>query len=299
MSKEICCNIGIHQMSHVAIVARYKEDVRWIRDTIPQEYRVILYNKGDDLSNGEIHPNGTVRNVTNEGRETETYLRFIIENYDNLPDVMVFLQGEPFPHMEADLTTALSKLLDLDMEGNLFPLSMRWLRSKQIPPDNVVDAYRSSAPYAINMLHFDRLNCFNLNSERYHDQGTPAIVESYQRYHRIKNGTNILHHSATLVGLADDYIPSSSNSLKFFFAAQFAVRKAAILAHDKSVYERMAEEACRHSSWGFICERLWFVLFDRKNALATGDIVHIGLKNGKNVIHETSKLGPRYISYNM
>ena len=63
------------------VVAKYKEDVSWARQgAIPY----VIYDKNKD--------------VPNMGRESETYLRHIIQNYDNLPDYTLFLQWKPFDH---------------------------------------------------------------------------------------------------------------------------------------------------------------------------------------------------------
>jgi len=69
------------------IVARYKEDVAWTKEASDMGYNVIVYNKfeGENL-------------LPNVGRESHTYLHHIIENWDNLADITVFVQGNPFEH---------------------------------------------------------------------------------------------------------------------------------------------------------------------------------------------------------
>lgn len=69
------------------VVAKYQEDVRWV--SVFAGLSVTVYDKGDPLS-----PNS----LPNVGREAHTYLHHIINNYDALPDVTVFLQGNPFDH---------------------------------------------------------------------------------------------------------------------------------------------------------------------------------------------------------
>jgi hypothetical protein len=70
--------------NYTIVVAKYKEDTSWT-DCVKD--RVKIYNKG---------PDGDIPNI---GREGETFLRYIIENYDNLPDYIIVLQGDPFAHM--------------------------------------------------------------------------------------------------------------------------------------------------------------------------------------------------------
>jgi hypothetical protein len=69
------------------VVAKYNEDISWIKNTnIPY----IIYNKGE-------YDNNYV-NIPNEGREGETYLRFILEYYNTLPNYIILSQGNPFMH---------------------------------------------------------------------------------------------------------------------------------------------------------------------------------------------------------
>ena len=76
-------------MSFSIIVARYNENVEWTK----QFSNVIIYNKGNELDNGY---NKVLLN--NVGREGHTYYKHIYDNYDNLTDYTIFLQGNPFDH---------------------------------------------------------------------------------------------------------------------------------------------------------------------------------------------------------
>mgnify|MGYP001498681357 CR=1 FL=1 len=73
------------------IVARYNEDISWTKQVDFAD--VIIYNKGADEIPGAIL-------LPNVGRESGTYLRFIIDNYDSLEkdSLYIFLQGNPFEH---------------------------------------------------------------------------------------------------------------------------------------------------------------------------------------------------------
>jgi hypothetical protein len=77
------------------VVSRFAEDTDWLRRLEPHG-RVVLYNK---------NPNDQVENailLPNLGREGHTYLHHIIEHYDRLPDVTVFLQGRIDDHLSGD-----------------------------------------------------------------------------------------------------------------------------------------------------------------------------------------------------
>ncbi len=78
--------------NRLTIICRYQEDLVWTEDL---EGDVIIYNKGDDFP--WDYPRADVQNF---GRESEAYIRGILEFYEKLPeyDSVVFLQGDPFHH---------------------------------------------------------------------------------------------------------------------------------------------------------------------------------------------------------
>lgn len=81
---------------HTFVIARYREDVNWVR-YLPG--KVIIYNKGNDsLSIDNLRGNISIINLPNLGREGHTYFHHIIENYDKLTERVTFLQGRPFDH---------------------------------------------------------------------------------------------------------------------------------------------------------------------------------------------------------
>jgi hypothetical protein len=72
------------------VVAKYKEDVEWTKKI---KHKVTIYDKSDSPIEGSIK-------LKNVGREGETFLYHIVNNYNNLDDVTVFLQGNPFEHLQ-------------------------------------------------------------------------------------------------------------------------------------------------------------------------------------------------------
>jgi hypothetical protein len=77
-------------MSICIVVARYNENVEWTK----QFENVLICNKGHKLDNSynEVFLN-------NVGREGHTYYKYICDNYDNLADYTIFLQGRPFDNL--------------------------------------------------------------------------------------------------------------------------------------------------------------------------------------------------------
>jgi len=75
--------------SLVVVVNHYQYDTSWVSRL---NHPAVVYNK---------NPNDThlyELNLPNLGFDTIVYLRYIIDNYDILPDYMCFLQDDPFFH---------------------------------------------------------------------------------------------------------------------------------------------------------------------------------------------------------
>ena len=78
-------------MNFCIVVARYNEDLTWTKPFL----NLIIYNKGTPLTTDF---NQILLN--NVGREGHTYFKHIYDNYDNLADYTIFLQGNPFDHSQ-------------------------------------------------------------------------------------------------------------------------------------------------------------------------------------------------------
>jgi hypothetical protein len=81
-------------MKVVAVIAKYKENIDWVSSLNCES---IVYDKSKD--------------IPNIGREAETYIRYIINNYNNLPDYVLFLQGNPFDHLDGMNIGSLNNLI--------------------------------------------------------------------------------------------------------------------------------------------------------------------------------------------
>lgn len=106
-------------MTVKVVVARCTEDMKWTKEL----KNVLIYVKGDPKQNNGKKIQGyytldssydTVY-TKNVGREGHTFYKYIYDNYDNLEDHTVFLQGTPFPHCER----VISKIKDWQKNKNL------------------------------------------------------------------------------------------------------------------------------------------------------------------------------------
>jgi hypothetical protein len=77
-------------MSVRIVVAKYNENVDWCANV---KHNVTIYDKSDNPAESSIK-------LKNIGREGETFLYHIVNNYHNLDDITVFLQGNPFEHLQ-------------------------------------------------------------------------------------------------------------------------------------------------------------------------------------------------------
>jgi len=100
-------------MTKTVVIARYNEDLSWTKD-LNKDIQVVIYNKGTDVLDTHIK-------LKNTGRESDTYLRYIIDNYESLSDVTVFLQGNALWHRTKHLKEAISQINDdsIDVLVNL------------------------------------------------------------------------------------------------------------------------------------------------------------------------------------
>ena len=98
------------------IVARYSEDLSWLPQCLKMieeqsglQCSAIVYDKSSKPLPGAV-------SLPNTGRESHTYLTHIVRRCSNLADYNLFLQGNPFPHLNpeqsADVSNLVEKVLD-------------------------------------------------------------------------------------------------------------------------------------------------------------------------------------------
>lgn len=78
------------------VVSRFNEDLSWLKE-IPTTFytKITVYNKNDTPIECPVN-NCTVHQLPNIGRESHSYFHHVIQNYDNLPDITLFLAGSVF-----------------------------------------------------------------------------------------------------------------------------------------------------------------------------------------------------------
>jgi len=236
------------------ILTRFKENISWTYD-LPKDISIIVYNKGpDELKAPDTHPNITIHNkIVNLGRESETILRYIMLNYDNLPDVMVFSQADPATH-SPDFIKLLWKIQNNGLSQDIFPMTLRW--EPEHPPVVVYSPFKDS-------YYIETASRFTLGALRFWDDGIKNVYFDYCYVNpEYIVGTDVYNHFCKMIGIDDPDFEKKS-TFDFFYSGCFAVKKEAVLQHSKNFYMNCLSIVNRHPVFGFFFERIWWKLFNR------------------------------------
>lgn len=115
------------------VISRYNEDISWVE---PYINNCTIYNKGENLD----YPNISLPNI---GREQHTLFYHIYSNYDNLPNYLIFLQGNPFNHFHKRILKYIDAFLDpikrsaIKIEDPDFIPFTNWIKTMYLTEENV------------------------------------------------------------------------------------------------------------------------------------------------------------------
>jgi hypothetical protein len=94
------------------VISRYKENLWWINNLFFDIFEIIIYNKGKKLENKKIKRDVKIIELNNVGACEHTYLTHIINNYDNLNKLTIFLTGSCMEiKLEKTIKTIISTLI--------------------------------------------------------------------------------------------------------------------------------------------------------------------------------------------
>lgn len=82
-------------MNRTVVISHYNESLHWMNLL---NLSGIIYSKGNSIQ--EKIPNFKIIQAKNFGGNQYDIVNFIYQNYENLPDLMTFLQGNPIDHCE-------------------------------------------------------------------------------------------------------------------------------------------------------------------------------------------------------
>lgn len=239
-------------MNNTLVISRYTENLKWI--DLTQNINCIIYNKGP--KNISLKNNHTIINVPNIDNEGYVYVKYIVDNYDNLPDQVIFSQGNPFDHSQNFLS-----LINLHTQkfNSIQPLTQYY------KPNEIYNKYTK---FKTECLHINHI---------------PIHIEFYDNtYHYIKdiaykntgtlyvfNKLNDMFKNTDIVSSIMNFvnIKSRYKIIPFCFAAIFAVSKSKILSHPKEYYIDLLDKCLfihkkyHPKTFGWIMEYSWMEIF--------------------------------------
>ena len=209
------------------VVARYNERLEWLNTGPFDKYDHIIYNKSD---NSDFKSNNRTKKVValkNVGRESHTYLHHVIENYDHLADITVFLHGST--NMENKHKKAVRLLEEIQKKDQSVFIGVKHKSVKEELHDFKIDEYASTNTHNAQM-----------NPEK---QLEPAKIRPYGKWYEDRFGEKSIEYVS--------------------YSGIFSVDKRDILQHPKSYYETLIKELENSSNpeVGHYFERSWAAVF--------------------------------------
>jgi hypothetical protein len=192
--------------SYEIVVARYNEDISWLL-SLNKKWKITIYNKGQPLQNiGTLimrHPNVTIINIKNKGREADTIAYHMLNCYGNYTDLTVFIQADPFTHapeMKELLDVLLNKTTMNPETEKYIPMTICYDIQKNVPPPEI-SAQRQNkffrvekmSPYTLDCLHFTDYGVHNIANayrRQYNKQITVNIIDDVLQQLNISNNSS-------------------------------------------------------------------------------------------------------------
>jgi hypothetical protein len=269
------------------VIVRYNEDIALFS---PFNNNLVIYNKGDDDINSLINQNNIIK-CDNIGREGGTYLKYIIDNYYDLPNYIIFTQANISEYIYPDnILLSFKEIYDVVNEfknykfkyisKNMITLYQNQLYdyttgipSLQIELGeslsiekllNVIDEWCEDN-YITN-IHIDKLKqkleiMLSTNKKTIHLYEYTQLYEKEDWFMTNKEGFAFRKDTSYIFDFSK-IMPLINNNYTFGYGSIFIVNKNQILKYPKSFWEKMYLsflEKTPSASWGL--EKLWpFIL---------------------------------------
>jgi hypothetical protein len=208
-------------MKNTIVLSRFNEDINWISLINNNKYNIIIYNKGEKIDNKDIIE------IENIGREAHTYLHYIINNYDNLSNYTIFLQGEPFEHLTNKIR----------LEKSIF------------------NGGRKNYDFYINLLGEENFLLDYLNNQDLSD-----IPLTDAKHIENIDGTNVSYNLDINKNINLLFF-NPPNNFEFNCGAQFCISKKLIQKRPLSFYKFCYDKCYEDTNWPWIMERFWNLIF--------------------------------------
>ena len=209
------------------VVARYNEDLHWLKQSPFSNYSVVCYNKGPNDAFYHSPKMKTVH-VKNVGRCDHTYLYHIVKNYDQLAEITLFLPGSV--NMPHKMKKALQQIQEVEKHKTTVFLGRHY-------PEGVFEKCKD-----FQLDHWvasDKTNQ-QINQESHLKKANPRpFGRWYQKHFQDLHVEYISHFG--ILGISRDHI----------------------VQHPKSYYETLLKELDNDSNpeVGHYFERAWAAVF--------------------------------------
>jgi hypothetical protein len=223
------------------IIARYNENLDWVKDL---KGDVIVYNKGENYI-----WDYTKIDVKNYGRESETYVRAVLDFYNHLDDYddFVFLQGNPFEHTD-DLFERLNYVND-----EFIPLCSSYA-THILPSDNYIF---NTHKYLVDVLCKENAPETKIVSDFSFmmDHGNNVVLDKNYEIKQLMYVMQIMR------------IPYKSLRLDWTCGAMYTVNTKLLKRKSKSWWENFHELIrywfvdLNNEDLGYILERMWPIIW--------------------------------------
>lgn len=210
------------------VVSEWNNDVSWIKE-YTDDY--LIYDKSNTLL-----PDEHILKVPNVGYNIHDILDFITRNYDNLPELTAFLEGNPFDHCKKEVFDKLiynEEFTPIEYYGNI--------------PANGWEQRDENGGF------------MEINNSWY----VPAhIIEHGKEVHKFFSSHNSYND---FLGSVFDK-PDFPDWIRFAPGGQYIVPKENILFYSKKFYENLKGYVNYHRipCEGFILERALYYIFTNK-----------------------------------
>jgi hypothetical protein len=213
----------------VILVARYNEDLNWLKEEPFNKYEYVVYNKGHNEDYYKSDKFKYEIKLENVGREGHSYLKYIIDHYDKLDDFTFFLPGSTDSKNKLD--RAKRMVNELKNNTDLFACILLDKSVNETFKDHIWSKYLATHE-----------NNKNLNSD---DSMKPSDIQPYGKWFETRfNNRNI------------DSKCYTNNAL-------FGVSKQTIHNKSKAYYEELIKDLEGHHNpeTGHYFERSWETVF--------------------------------------
>ena len=221
-------------ITYKIVVARYNENIDWL---LPKEKNIIVYNKGalPNKNSYKMPYKHFMELLPNVGRESHTYLHYVIENYYNLPDIVLFTQGNTSDHKIKNDVNIIDEMI---IQAKLYGKSI---------PKKYYGKHKWFTPYWNNYVTSG--GAIGINPD------------NHWKSMKYENNQFIVFHDWFVKYIQPEF--PDKNDYAVYPNALFAVKKEIILKKSIDFYKNLIKRLVHSSDpvEGHFFERSWYYIF--------------------------------------